>query len=173
MIVAITNGRGRQWFSSHADVAGEIKADNTFPFPHFLNLFIFFFFAITLDPLSWIRQHHIARVLSISINSAPIHISVMLPIMILWRTSNNLPRQSVQLLWWFFSHLQGFWGKVWQFIPHLHFFLFFLFFSMKWRLAHAHQFHFLGQDQSTVALRAETTVAESSLWACFPDMFPH
>ena len=40
-----------------------------------------------------------------------------------------------------------------------------------------HQFHFLGRDQSTVAQRAETTVAESSLmscvWACFPNRFPY
>ena len=37
------------------------------------------------------------------------------------------------------------------------------FFFLKWRLAHAHQFHSLGQDQSTVAQRAETTVTECSL----------
>ena len=29
-----------------------------------------------------------------------------------------------------------------------------------WRSARAHKFHFLGKDQSTVAQRAETTVAE-------------
>ena len=50
------------------------------------------------------------------------------------------------------------------------FFLFFFFF-LKWRLACAHLFHSLGQDQSTVAQRAETTVTEHSLiscvWACF------
>ena len=51
------------------------------------------------------------------------------------------------------------------------------FFFFKWRSALAHQFHFLGQDQSTVAQRAETTVAECSLTSCvgarFPDRFPH
>ena len=40
-------------------------------------------------------------------------------------------------------------------------------FSLKWGLARrAHYFHFLGQDQSTVAQRAETTVAECSLTSC-------
>ena len=32
-----------------------------------------------------------------------------------------------------------------------------------WRLARAHEFHSLGQDQSTVAQRAETTVTECFL----------
>ena len=36
-------------------------------------------------------------------------------------------------------------------------------FSLKWRSACAHRFHFLGQDQFTVAQRAKTTVTE-----CFP-----
>ena len=44
-------------------------------------------------------------------------------------------------------------------------------FLWKWRLARAHLFHSLCQDQSTVAQRSETTVAESSLtswvWARF------
>ena len=44
----------------------------------------------------------------------------------------------------------------------LSFFLFFLFF-LKLRLARAHYFHSLSQDQSTVAQQAETTVAECSL----------
>ena len=46
-----------------------------------------------------------------------------------------------------------------------------LFVLLKWRLAHVHQFHSLGQDKSTVAQRAETTVAKCSLtscmWVCF------
>ena len=37
------------------------------------------------------------------------------------------------------------------------------FFFPKWRLAHVHYFHSLCQDQSTVAQRAETTVAECFL----------
>ena len=36
----------------------------------------------------------------------------------------------------------------------------------KLRLARVHQFHSLCQDQSTVAQRAETTVAECSLTSC-------
>ena len=44
-------------------------------------------------------------------------------------------------------------------------------FFLKWRSAGTHQFHFSGQDQSTVAQWAETTVADCSLtscmWACF------
>ena len=54
--------------------------------------------------------------------------------------------------WWLFSCLLWFLGKVWQFILHLHFF-FFLFLKLR----SAYQFHFLGQDQSTVAQRAEAT----------------
>ena len=45
-------------------------------------------------------------------------------------------------------------------------FFLFLFFFFKWRLARAHQFHSLGQDQSTLAQRAETTVAEYFLTSC-------
>ena len=37
------------------------------------------------------------------------------------------------------------------------------FFFIKWRLARAHSFHSLGQDQSTVAQEAEMTVAKCSL----------
>ena len=37
------------------------------------------------------------------------------------------------------------------------------FFFFKWRLARALFFHSLGQDQSTVAPRAESTVTECSL----------
>ena len=40
------------------------------------------------------------------------------------------------------------------------------FFFLAWRSTHAHQFHSLGQDQSTVAKRAETTAAEHSLVSC-------
>ena len=36
-------------------------------------------------------------------------------------------------------------------------------FFLKWRLARVHWFHSLGQDQSTVAQRVETTVAECAL----------
>ena len=38
-----------------------------------------------------------------------------------------------------------------------------LFIFLKWRLVRAHLFHTLGQDQSTVAQRAETRIAERSL----------
>ena len=41
-----------------------------------------------------------------------------------------------------------------------------LFFFLKWRSARAHQLHSLCQDQSTVAQRAEMTVAECSLTSC-------
>ena len=44
--------------------------------------------------------------------------------------------------------------------------LYSFFFFFKWKSARAHQFHFLGQDQSTVAQRAVTTVAERSLTSC-------
>ena len=51
------------------------------------------------------------------------------------------------------------------------------FFFLKWRSAWMYQFHSSGQDQCTVAQRAEMTVNECSLmscmWAHFPDRFPH
>ena len=52
------------------------------------------------------------------------------------------------------------WGNVRHFIPRLRFFFF------KWNLTGAHLFHSLGQDQSPVAQRAETTVTECSLTSC-------
>ena len=69
------------------------------------------------------------------------------------------------VVWWLFPCLRGFLENAWQFIPCLRSFF------LKWRSAHAHLFHSLGQDQSTVAQRAETTVTKcslmSSMWACF------
>ena len=41
-----------------------------------------------------------------------------------------------------------------------------LFFFLKWRLARTHEFHFLGQDQSTIAQWPEMTVAECFLSSC-------
>ena len=74
----------------------------------------------------------------------------------------------------FFPRLQRLWGKVRRFITRLRFCAC----VCVWRSACAHQFHFFsGQDQSTVAQRAEMTVAECSLTSCvwtrFPNMFPH
>ena len=50
-------------------------------------------------------------------------------------------------------------------------------FFLKSRSVRAHQSDFSGQDQSTVAEQAETTVAECFLMSCvrapYPDMFPH
>ena len=43
---------------------------------------------------------------------------------------------------------------------------FFFFFFLKRGLARVHQFDSLGKDQSTVAQRAETTVAECFLTSC-------
>ena len=43
---------------------------------------------------------------------------------------------------------------------------FFFFFLLKWGSARGHRFHFLGQDQATVAQRTKTTVAECSLTSC-------
>ena len=58
--------------------------------------------------------------------------------------------------------MQTFFGNVRPFMPCLRFFL-------PWRLSRAHLFHSFGQDQSTVAQLAETTVAECSLksFVCF------
>ena len=48
---------------------------------------------------------------------------------------------------------------------------------LQWRSACTLQFQYLGQDRSTVAQRAETTMDERSLASClrarFPDRFPH
>ena len=59
--------------------------------------------------------------------------------------------------------------RIWSFPPT------FLFF--KWRSVCTHKFHFLGQDQFTVAQQAEMPVDKCSLmscmWAQFPDSFPH
>ena len=61
------------------------------------------------------------------------------------------------------SRVRGFGENVRPSIPRLHLFV------LKWRLAHAHQFHFLRQDQRTRAQWAETTVAQcvltSYVWA--------
>ena len=49
-------------------------------------------------------------------------------------------------------------------------------FSFKWRLARVHLFHSLGQNQSTVAQRAETTdrvFPDELRVSSFPDRFPH
>ena len=69
-----------------------------------------------------------------------------------------------------YPHLWGFWGECSTVYsppaPPCPFFS-----SLQWRLACAHQCHFLFKDQSKVALRSEMTVAECSLtscmWACF------
>ena len=77
---------------------------------------------------------------------------------------------SVLVTWcwrWLFPRLRGFGRNVPPFISRLRIYLFILFFIfLKWRLARAHQFHSFCQDQSTVAQRAETTVAECSLTSC-------
>ena len=49
--------------------------------------------------------------------------------------------------------------------PACAFFLLFFFF-LKWKLARAHLFHSLGQDQSIVAHQAEMMVTECSLMSC-------
>ena len=49
--------------------------------------------------------------------------------------------------------------------------LLFFFFPLKWRIARAHYFHSLCQDQSTVTQRAETTVAKCSLTSCVQARF--
>ena len=43
---------------------------------------------------------------------------------------------------------------------------FFVVVFLKWRLVRADWLHFLGQDRSTVAQRAETTVTECFLTSC-------
>ena len=58
----------------------------------------------------------------------------------------------------FFLHFRGFWENLRPFIPRLRFFFF-----SKWKLAPRTLIHSLGQDQSTVAHLAETTVAGCSL----------
>ena len=62
-----------------------------------------------------------------------------------------------------FSSNLRIWENVRRFIPHLHFFSSFF---LKWRLAGADLFYSLGQDQSTVAQQAETTMTKCSLMSC-------
>ena len=68
--------------------------------------------------------------------------------------------QSAIVGWWLSPRLRGFWENVRPFISRQRFFiliyLFIYFIYWKWRL----------QDQSTVAQRAETTVAEYALTSC-------
>ena len=78
---------------------------------------------------------------------------------------------------------EDFWRKVVKSIPTSaisfffflsFFFLFVLFF--EWSMAHVHWFHFLGQDQSTVAQQAETTdrvFPDELRVSSVPDRFPH
>ena len=50
------------------------------------------------------------------------------------------------------------------------------FFFFKWKLGRTHLLHSLGQDQSTLAPRAETTAAEfpdELRVNSFPSRFPH
>ena len=75
---------------------------------------------------------------------------------------------------WLFPRVRGFGENVRHLKPRLRFFKILFF---KWRLARAHLFHSLGQDQSTVAQRAETTVTDCShddlRVSSIPDRFPH
>ena len=58
-----------------------------------------------------------------------------------------------------FPSLRGLGEKVRQFISRLHL-------KKRYRSARAYQFHFLCQNQSTVARRVETTVSKCSLTSC-------
>ena len=69
-------------------------------------------------------------------------------------------RKFLRRVWGLFPRVQGFWGECSTIHspPALFFFCF-----LKWRLARTLLFHSLGQDQSTVAKQAETTVTECFL----------
>ena len=72
-----------------------------------------------------------------------------------WTTAAQRQWQILLLWWWWWWLLpcmREFGGTVWQFIPHLRFF--------RLESSRSNLFHSLGQDQSTVAQRAETTVNE-------------
>ena len=110
---------------------------------------------------AWVRvvQSHIAK--GTSRHRAKVWASKVLP-----ETGQVMHRnQHAGMLfkWWLFPRLQGFGENVRPFIPRLHFFSSFF---LRWRLVHAYQFHSLCQDKSTVAQRAEMTVAECSLTSC-------
>ena len=64
-----------------------------------------------------------------------------------------------------FSLRERIWGKdlTYHSPPAL---LFFNFFFLKWRSAHAHQFYTAGLDQSRVAKLAEAMVDKHSLTSC-------
>ena len=63
--------------------------------------------------------------------------------------------------WWLFPHMQGSWGRFNDSFLNSAYFFF-----SQWISVHAHQFHFLGQGQSTVAQQANMTVANCSLASC-------
>ena len=70
--------------------------------------------------------------------------------------------------WWLLSFLTWILGRMFDYpfhacTPSCLFVCLFVCFVLKWRLACAHQFRSLCQDQSTVAEWAEMTVAKSSL----------
>ena len=77
----------------------------------------------------------------------------------------HLPSSLLFLLYfvwcWLFLRVRGFWGECSTIYSPPALFFFFL-----WRLARANLFHSIGQDQSTVAQRAETIVTEFSLTSC-------
>ena len=64
--------------------------------------------------------------------------------------------------WWLFPRIRGFWENVRQSILCLSFFLF----SSEVEISLRTLISFFGQDQSTVAQRAEMTVIECSLTSC-------
>ena len=76
------------------------------------------------------------------------------------------------VVWWCVQHAAmvvvafSSWGRIWGGCLTIHSLPALFFFFLKWRLARAHCFHSLCQDRSTVAQRAETTMAECSLTSC-------
>ena len=80
-------------------------------------------------------------------------------------------QEFVTMWWWwcffvvvFFLNLAvGDSGEVQGMTPRLRIFFFFF---LMWRSARVHLFHSVGQDQSTMASRAKTTIDEHSLTSC-------
>ena len=116
---------------------------------------------------NWLHQDNSRALLKlVGLGSAALVATVALP------RSLRQPEFPAEYQWRLFPCLWGLWGKVQWFIPPAC--AFFSSFVLKWKSIRTHHFHFLGQDQSTVAQPAEMTVDQCSLvsWGGGGGLFP-
>ena len=97
--------------------------------------------------------------ISMQMDPSPSNISLLRPLFLKRSLLYFLVNEPLTKEWQLFLRMWGLWRNVWRFVSCLHFFS--LVFEVE--MTCTRQFHFLGQDQSTVAQWAETTVAECLL----------